>query len=225
MDATTLRVLRRHRSDDRAQSARVASPPAARSAGEARSTGRVSIDLTGAHVSQRAFLVGAAAERQVEATLEQLAGERVLFLHYRRHGTGACGGVIEHIAIAPSGVWVLDAHHYAGAKVRVWVTGGIVGPPEREQLMIRGDDRTDLVAALAWQEAAVRRKLGPYGVRVRALMCFLDASLPMFALPTIRGYAVLGARDTARRLQQGGPLGEDQRQQIWEMLSRALPAA
>ena len=225
MDATTLKVLRRHRSDDRARSARVASPPAARSTGEARSSGTVSIDLTGAHVSKRAFLVGAAAERQVEATLEQLAGERVLFLHHRRHGTGACGGVIEHIAIAPSGVWVLDAHHYAGAKVRVWTTGGLVGPPEREQLMIRGADRTALVDGLAWQEAAVRRKLAPYGVRVRALMCFLDASLPMFALPTIRGYAVLGARDTGRRLQQGGPLGEDQRQEIWETLSRALPAA
>jgi hypothetical protein len=120
---------------------------------------------------------------------------------------------------------VIDAHHYAGAKVRVWVTGGIVGPPEREQLMIRGADRTSLVDALAWQEATVRRRLGPYGVRVRALMCFLDASLPMFALPTIRGYAVLGARDTGRRLQQGGPLGESQRQEIREALARALPPA
>ena len=53
MDATTLKVLRRHRSDDRARSARVAGPPAARSTGEARSSGTVSIDLTGAHVSKR----------------------------------------------------------------------------------------------------------------------------------------------------------------------------
>ena len=64
------------------------------------------------------FAKGAEGERLVARMLEEKCPD-VLFLHNRQRGSRARDGDIDHIAVAPSGVHVIDAKHYEGAKVDV----------------------------------------------------------------------------------------------------------
>src|SRR5205085_1810838 len=63
--------------------------------------------------STRAWASGAAGERRVAERLAVLAGEDVLLLHDRRiPGTRAN---IDHLAVGPAGVYVIDAKRYRDA--------------------------------------------------------------------------------------------------------------
>ncbi len=174
--------------------------------------------------STRVFAQGAEGERRLAAKLEK-GCDQALFLHNRRLGPGARSGDIDHLAVVPSGVWVIDAKHYPGAKVDVEVTGGIFGRTRREKLVVRGRDRTSLVTSLAKQHEAVSAALASYDVRVRALFCFVGAELPWLRVPTIQGFEVREIADTRKQLRVDGPLAGAMRQEIWEVLGRAFPPA
>ena len=60
---------------------------------------------------------------------------------------------IDHIAIAPSGVFVIDAKRYTG---KIEVRKPLIGDPK---LVIRGRDKTKLVEGLKRQVEAVRSGL------------------------------------------------------------------
>ena len=90
--------------------------------------GGLLLALTDEPPSTRAFATGAEGERMVAAKLEKLCGEDLRFLHNRRRGPAARSGDIDHIAIAASGVYVIDAKHYKDAKVRVRQTAAASRP-------------------------------------------------------------------------------------------------
>ncbi|MGZ8741705.1 MAG: nuclease-related domain-containing protein [Nocardioides sp.] len=180
--------------------------------------------VSGEPETTKAFARGAEGERRLAARMEKLSDGQALFLHNRRRGPGPRDGDIDHIAVAPSGVFVIDAKHYAGAKVRVRRTGGLFRPV-REQLLIRRWDRTSLVASLHKQHRAVSEALGIDAVPVTALFCFVDADLPLFEKLSIQGFSVNGPRATGALLRRPGPLDADQRREIWEKLGRALQPA
>lgn len=180
--------------------------------------------VSGEPGSTTAFARGAEGERWLAARLEKLCGDDVLLLHNRRRGSRAGSGDIDHIAVAASGVYVIDAKHYKGAKVTVRRTGGVLRPL-REQLMIRGRDKTSLVESLNKQFMAVTQAMGDHSAPVTALFCFIDADLPLLEKPTVGGVPVLGPRGTSKLLQRPGPFGPDQRRKLWERLARALPPA
>jgi hypothetical protein len=80
---------------------------------------------------------------------------------------------IDHIAIAPSGVWVVDAKRYKG---KVAVSRPLFGEPT---LTINGRDKSKLVEGLAQQVALVKAvmvEVAP-GVPVHGALCFVDADL------------------------------------------------
>ena len=173
----------------------------------------------------RAFAQGAVGEQRLAERIEKVCGSQVLMLHNRRLGRAARLGDIDHIAVAPSGVFVIDAKHYPDAKVRVRRTGGLFSAV-REQLIVRGRDRTRLVDGLERQMAAVSIALAEHvDVPVSGLLCFVDADLPIFGSMTVRGHSVLGLRGTATLLRRPGPVNETRRRDLWELLGRQLPTA
>ncbi len=148
----------------------------------------------------------ASGERTVAAALNALPD--VLALHDRRM-VGARGrptrATIDHLVIAPSGVWVIDAKtHYGPLEVRR--SGGIL-TPRVEQLFINNRDRTALVDGLRHQVRTVARALleADHAVAVRGTLCFLGTPLP-WVEEEIGGIPLVGERDLHELVQQAGNL-------------------
>ncbi len=173
-----------------------------------------------------AFATGAAGERATAAWLEKSCGDQVLFLHNRRLSRTSRRGDIDHIAIAPSGVWVIDSKHYKGKKVEVRRSGW--GAKRTESLFVGGRDCTKFVAGSTKQIAAVKTALTTANLastEVASILCFVDAQLPLFKDLGVGGVAIRSRRGTARLLNQAGPLDEQLRVLVWQALERLLPGA
>lgn len=190
--------------------------------------GGLILALSDEPATTKAFATGADGERRIAARLERDCGADVLFLHNRKLGAGRRDGDVDHVAIAPSGIYVIDAKRYQNAAVRVRRTGGLLSPA-KEQLMVAGRDRTKLVDGCAKQLAAVLAALGDApdagGVTVTALLCFVDADLPLWGDQELRGVRLLGPRGTSKLLRRTGTLSEIQRRSLHRHLAAALPPA
>jgi hypothetical protein len=168
---------------------------------------------------ERVWGTGAAGE---EATARYLA-ERcpdALVLHDRQIPGRRAN--IDHIAVVPSGVYVIDSKRYKHRKVRVATP--LVGS---QKLLIDGRDRTKLVDGLLRQADMVSEVLSAVapGVPVRGVFCFVDGDVPLLGTPIIRQFAVLNRRRLARRLRRNGPLGHDRIREIASELAHRLPAS
>jgi hypothetical protein len=175
--------------------------------------------------STRAWASGAVGEERVGAKLDGLAGDGVLVLHDRRiPGTRAN---IDHIAVGPSGVFVIDAKRYRDAKVEVRRSGGLFSPVT-ERLFVDGRDKTKLVLGLSPQVAAVYEAMGGreklQHVPVQPVLAFVDAVLPFFGTVEIAGVPVLGPKGTAKLVRRAGALTRDQQEMAYSVLAEGLPA-
>lgn len=195
--------------------------------------GRLWLALSAPPASTTAFAKGAAGERRLAAELEAACGDRVLFLHNRRLGPRRRDGDLDHVAVCPGGVVVIDAKTLTHARVAVHRSGGLLGPV-REQLVVSGRDRGAYLAGSLAQQAAVAAALtaddpltGAGAVTVTGVLCFLDAVIDgwRWRPPRAGGVLVASATGTARLLRGPGPLGPTDRQVIWEHLDRRLPPA
>ncbi len=131
-------------------------------------------------------------------------------------------GDIDHIAVAPTGVFVIDAKAISGAVrvVRPWF-----GQPK---LLVNGRDRTKLIDGLDRQVGTVRAVLEDIGcseIPVHGMMCFTEADLPLIGTQRIRGHELLYRKALAKRLNAPGPLTADAVQSTGRLLAQALPAA
>jgi hypothetical protein len=136
----------------------------------------------------------------VAAHLQRRCRDAVVLLHDRRLPGSRAN--IDHIAVAPSGVWVVDTKRYKG-KIRVRTP--LIGPPE---LRIGGRDKTKLVEALDGYRAAVAAVVDEIrsGVPVYGAFCFVKGDLPLFGAPPVSDCRVLHRRSLTRRLNRHGPL-------------------
>ncbi len=179
--------------------------------------GRVLLALRGAPRHEWAFRRGELGEKAVAATLERrTARGPAVILHDRRMPGGR--GNIDHLAVAPVGVFVIDAKAIRG-KVRV--VGSLFGAT---RLVINGRDRTKLIDGLDRQVSAVRDALAAGGhpdVPVQGVLCFTTADLPMLGTQKMRGHLLLHPRALAKRLNTSGPMQSS----AIELLARALAAA
>jgi Nuclease-related domain len=184
-------------------------------------TAGLRLALRGAPQHETAFRSGERGEKRVAAFLERrTAAGPSLILHDRRVPGGH--GNIDHLAIAPSGVFVIDAKNIKG---RVRVTSPLFGAAK---LMIAGRNRTKLVAGLDRQVAAVRHALAGCGnsdVTVHGVLCFTKAELPVLGTNAIGGYRLRGRRSLARRLRARGPLDALAIDTLARALADALPPA
>jgi len=187
--------------------------------------GGLILALTDDPSSTRVWRTGGIGEQKVGAALDGLGGDGVLVLHDRRIPGSRAN--IDHIAVGPSGIFIIDAKRYVDAKVEVRRSGGPLSPVT-ERLMVRGRDQTKLVAGLAVQVAAVYDVLEAVEefahVDVRAVLAFVDAQLPVLGSLKIAGVPILGPRDTAKLVRRPGPLDAPRRAILHAHLASRLPA-
>src|SRR6185295_15948916 len=110
----------------------------------------------------------------------ELAGRAVVFDNRKVPGT-KCH--IDHLVIAPSGVWVIDSNEFDGRVERRDVGGWF---KVDERLYVAGKDRTHLVDGIDRRVIAVENVLakeGLDGIPVHAALCFVNSEWGWFAKP------------------------------------------
>jgi hypothetical protein len=167
------------------------------------------------------FRRGEVGEKAVAASLERRTADGpTVILHDRRMPGGR--GNIDHLAVAPTGVFVIDAKAIKG-KVRV--AGSLFGAAK---LVIEGRDRTKLIDGLDRQVSAVRDALAAGGhadVPVQGVLCFTTADLPLLGTRKMRGHLLLYRRALAKRLNTHGPIQPSTIDTLARALATALPLA
>ncbi len=165
--------------------------------------GRVLLALSREPQHESAFRRGGLGERSVARTLERRTAKGpAQLLHDLRMPRGR--GNIDHLAIAPTGVYVIDAKAIRGS---VRIARPLLGAP---RLLVNGRNRRKLVDGVERQVFAVRQVLAGVGradVPVHGVLCFTEARLPLFGC-AIGGYRLRHPRATARALNKKGALDE-----------------
>jgi hypothetical protein len=126
--------------------------------------------LTDDPQSITAWKKGSIGEQKLAKTLQENLGDRAIMLHDRT--VPRTRGNIDHLVIASSGVWVVDAKNYSGL-VQQRDVGGFFKVDKR--LYVGGRDRSTVVDGLDWQAKSVTKALGDLDVRVLSAICFTDA--------------------------------------------------
>ncbi|MEZ5095684.1 MAG: hypothetical protein R2731_05945 [Nocardioides sp.] len=185
-------------------------------------TALVDLESSMARERERREAARGNASRSLAARLEEAAGPRALLLHDRRRGADGAGDELSHVAITPTGVWVIEAWQYDGARVDVALSTGS-HDTERERLLVGGRDKTLLVKSLVGQHHAVATALAPYDVHVGGLLCFVGALLPRVWRPSVQGFDVVDVPRASEVLRAPGPLGDAERQLLHDLLAAAFP--
>lgn len=169
--------------------------------------------------SQRevAWRKGAEGERAVARAIDKLASTRAL--HDRRIPGSRAN--IDHILIAPTGVWTIDAKNYTG-KLETRRRG--------RELWIKGRNRSKLLEQARRQTAVVADVLADAGlatVPVRPALCFLGVEWPLLFAPRNAGDVELLSPRRLSTLPVGTPvLPASQIEHVAMTLDRQLrPAA
>lgn len=166
--------------------------------------------------STAAWATGADGEQRVATVLDAATGVGVRVLHDRLvPGTSAN---LDHLAVGPSGVWVVDAKNFRRAP-----RPGPAG--SRCELLVDRFDATELVVAARRQADTVRRVLRPVApaVPVRAVLCFVGTGVdvPFQA----GGVQVCGPERARAFLSARGPLDPERVEQLHRLLAQAFPVA
>lgn len=178
--------------------------------------------------STRAWQQGGNGEVRVGARLETLLdGTGVRLLHDRR-APGHGQANIDHIAVGPGGVTVIDAKTHRGKIRRDW-EGGLF-TERRTILRIDGRDQTKLIAGVEKQTGYVRAALTQLdigdAISITGALCFPNVErLPLMGRIEIRGIIVDGPKPVARLAARPGALEPDVVERIWGHLAQALPSA
>jgi hypothetical protein len=181
--------------------------------------GNLLLKLQSAPQHEKAWARGAAGEGELAASLARHC-PNVIVLHDRRMPGSHAN--IDHMAIAPSGVYVIDTKRYKG-KIEVrkpWFGDA--------KLVIGGRDKTKLVDGLTRQAEAVQKTIELIAPQVplHACFCFIDRNgIPLLHTLRIRGYPLFYPRKLAKRLNKQGELDPGQMRMVAEGLAGRFPAA
>ena len=183
--------------------------------------GGLLLAISGQPQHERAWEIGSRGEEQVGRSLDRRTAKGpAIVLHDRRMPASQAN--IDHLAIGPRGVFVIDAKATKGS---VRIARPLFGKP---RLMIAGRNRTRLIDGLDRQLDAVRRALARHGheeLPVLGILCFTNANLPLLGAGKIRGHRLLYGRATARLLNRSGPLAPEAIAAIAAELEASFPPA
>lgn len=133
---------------------------------------------------------GAVGEERVGADLEAARIRGIEVLHDRRLPRSKAN--IDHLVIAPAGIWVIDAKRYLSGKLERRDVGGWFTTDLR--LYVGDRDKTSLVDGVQKQIDKVRGSLADTrfeAVPVHGALCFVEVRHGWFAKPfELRGIAV-----------------------------------
>jgi hypothetical protein len=177
--------------------------------------------LTAEPQTTRAWAVGARGEEKLAAALASVPNLEML--HDRRvRGTR---GNIDHIAIAPAGVFVLDAKFYDGV-IRIRNVGNIFRRDDR--LYVGRRDCSKLATNMAWQVEAVAAVLRSRNVDplppVIPVLCFVDGDWPLFGAPDVFAGVLLESERSVVKRFNGSILDADAIAGLTRLIAGALPA-
>jgi len=187
--------------------------------------GGVILALSDDPQSTRAWAAGAHGEEVLGKRLDGLAEYGVRVLHDRRIPPTKAN--IDHIAVGPSGVFVIDAKRYKG-RPNLRVEGGLFRP-RTQTLMVGSRDCTKLVAGVHKQVDQVRTALERAGLAetpVRGMLCFVEGDWPLIGGAfMIDDLYVLWPRKAVEHLVKPGSLDEAAVQRVHCVLADAFPPA
>jgi Nuclease-related domain len=174
---------------------------------------------------ERNWTTGAEGEQNLASYLARSC-PRVPMLHDRQSPGGR--GNIDHIAVAPSGIYVIDCKRYKG---KIEIAQPVFG---KATLKINGRDQTKLIDGLDRQVGQVRSAVADFAPEVSVIgcLCFVapkgflaDAGLPVVRTLTFNGYPLYYPRRLARRLNRPGPLPQEHASSLQARLAEQLPPA
>jgi hypothetical protein len=168
---------------------------------------------------------GSNGEARLASFIEREVGNHVIGLHDRLiPGTK---GNIDHIWIAPTGVWVVDSKTHAGKLER-----RDRGPLWRQEneVFVNGRNRTSLAKGVTRQVdaviAALRLDRSLHGTSVHGVLCFLEADWGLLDFPFAIGNVwVMYAGALRKRLKKSGDVDCDTMERIAQRLDLSLPRA
>lgn len=168
-----------------------------------------------------AWDTGALGEERLGNRLNELASDRLRVLHDRRIPGSRAN--IDHLAVTPTGVYVIDAKKYAG-RPRLKVEGGLMRP-RTEKLLVGTRNCTKLVDGALKQIAVVKGAIGA-GIPIHGVLCFVEADWPLLGGSfTMREVAVLWPRKLYPNLEADGPMTNGAIQETHRLLATVLPPA
>lgn len=175
--------------------------------------------------STRAWQIGASGEERLGRFFAKELPESAVVLHDRRIPGSRAN--IDHIVVAASGVWVVDAKLYRG-KVECRTVGSFWKPENR--VFVGGRDRTQLVLGMARQVEATRAALAadPLApdVAITPAVCFVASEWGCFPKPfELHGVGVVWPQKLAERIAAPGPLTPSAIVRLANRIAVALPSA
>lgn len=161
---------------------------------------------------------GADGEEIVEQALAKRCPD-IRVLHDRRIPGSRAN--IDHIAVAPTGVWVIDTKRYNG---KLQVAKPLFG---NATLNVAGRDQTKLVDGLAKQVELVADAIADVDleVPVRGCFCFVDTELPLLGTRSIRGFSIFGRKRLAQQLNTAGTLIDEDAEMLAAVLAERFHPA
>ena len=147
-----------------------------------------------------------------------------MVLHDRR--VPKTKGNIDHIVIAPAGVFVVDAKRYQG-MIRIRDRGGLFSRDDR--LYVGGRDCSDLAANMGWQVSAIEQALTAATVDlstvpVTPVLCFVDGEWPLLRPPeSYKGVRLEGKRSIGKLVSGSSIIDSAQIDHISRILATAFP--
>lgn len=171
--------------------------------------------------STKAWDVGAVGEERLGNCLNELSSDGLRVLHDRRiPGTKAN---IDHLAVTPTGVYVIDAKKYKG-RPQLKVEGGLVRA-RVEKLLVGTRDCTRFVDGVLKQVDIVRTVTGD-DMPVHGVLCFVEADWPLVGGSfSTRGVEALWPKKLYSKLRADGPLPIAALDDIHRRLASSLPPA
>jgi hypothetical protein len=128
---------------------------------------------------------------------------------------------IDHIAVVPSGVWVIDTKCYRGLVERRRLGGWFTRQPA---LFVNSRNRTTLIPPIIRQRDLVKRVAGP-DVPTHGALCFVDATWGFPSRPfTIDGVRITWERRLAGALRRSGPLDAASIRSLAKQIATAFPS-
>ena len=185
--------------------------------------GRIVRAIVAEPQSTRAWAIGAVGEEKLGKALEGFDGFRVL--HDRRVPGSRAN--VDHIVIAPAGIFVVDAKHLEGS-IEIRNRGGFFRPDWR--LTVGRRDQSKLARAMPRQVEVVRTALMASGVDplppITPVLCFVDGDWPLIRPPKEFEGVLLESERSIRKVVTGSHvLGGAEIDRLAEILGRALPPA
>jgi hypothetical protein len=189
-----------------------------------RLLGGVVLGITDDPQSTRAWDRGASGEEKLALAIVKLGRNDVVALHDR--SVPGSRANIDHIVIAPSGVYVIDSKHYNG-EVTVRDVGGLFRTDKR--LFVGRHDCSKLARAMAWQVETVTNVLVRAGIDplplITPVLAFIDAEWPLLFPPKeFEGVKLEGRRSIVKYLSAPGALEMAAVQRHAKAIAAALPA-